>query len=268
MGFRHLSNGENEAIVFEEKNILQVKNYWTKERMKNALPMVIELKPEHPIEKNNNNLGGKVIPVEVRTEPYKAGGKLFFTREGNDYVATAEFCGEKNLILTAAHCLRNKETGEWSDNVLFQLEYDSGWSAKIYPISTLALKTMWYKEKNYRWDYGFGVISKKNQGNFCLDYDLNVRTGETTAFGYPSNYYEGHRMVSVTDKVEDLYSNGILKMAGNNMGGGCSGGAWVKKGTNTVISLNSFSYVGIDDVEYGPKFDEKFENLVQYVKTL
>lgn len=269
MEFKRLSSGENEAIVFDEKKILKVSNYWTEDRIKNATPMNVKLKAEFPIEKRDNNLGGEVISVNVRNAPYKAGGKIVFTYSGKDYMGSAEFCGEKNLILTAAHCLRDMETGEWADNVSFILGYEPDYSFGIYPISTLALKTMWYKEKKYRWDYGFGVIAKKSQGSFSLDYDLNINTGEATAFGYPSNYYAGLKMVSVTERIEDNpYEAGTLKMEGNDMGGGCSGGAWVKKGTNTAISLNSFSYEGIDDVEYGPKFDEKFENLVQYAKTL
>ena len=55
-------------------------------------------------------------------------------------------------------------------------------------------------------------------------------------------------------------------MLGNPMGGGCSGGAWVKSGTNKVVSVNSYSYSNSPDNQYGPLFTEDFEKLLEYTK--
>ena len=60
----------------------------------------------------------------------------------------------------------------------------------------------------------------------------------------------------------------ILEMLVNSMGGGCSGGAWVKSGTNKAISVNSFSYTSRPDDQYGPLFTSEFEALFAYAKTL
>lgn len=262
MGFRLVSDGENEAIFFDREQILKTKNHWTEERLKAAEPAEAALPPEEPSPKNEDAFKGGVSKADVGKEPYKAGGKIYFTMGGKDMYGSAEFCAAQNLILTAAHCLRDMNTGEWAENIEFHPA-----SGGRLSIGTVAIKTMWYDEKDYRWDYGFGVVPPKEQGKFALGYETNVSGGSVTAFGYPGNYYGGEDMATVDGDIE-IYKKGILKMSGNPMKSGCSGGAWVKKGANTAISLNSFHYIGQDQDEYGPLFDEKFENLAEYAKSL
>ena len=120
-------------------------------------------------------------------------------------------------------------------------------------------------EKNFAYDYGFGISDTESEG-LVLDYNLNIREGQTIAYGYPRNYFDGKKMVYVIGEFHQYES--FLKMPGNCMGGGCSGGAWVVEGTTNAIGINSFHYIGSENDEYSPIFDENFKSLIDYAKSL
>ncbi len=268
MGYKLINNVDNEAIVFDKEGMLQASDYWTEERMKNAIPIEITVPMPDGMTLNKETVVSEVKDADINVMPYKPGGKLFFTQGGSDYVGSAEFCADKNLILTAAHCIRDMDTGEWSENIVFKRGYNYLLCKQNISIRASAIKAYWYSQKNYCWDYALCVASEASSVDI-LGYEIDTSVCDTTAFGYPSNYKSGEKMQTVSSKITlNQFNTGTLKMEGNTMGGGCSGGAWVKKGTNTVISLNSFSYKNDKNTIYGPMLTENFISLLDYAKTL
>ena len=64
--------------------------------------------PSQPESKNESSLAIFGTPTEanIAVSPYQYGGKLFFKgSDGLTYVGSAQFVGEYNIILTAAHCV-------------------------------------------------------------------------------------------------------------------------------------------------------------------
>ena len=268
MGFKVISNEENESIIFDEEGLLKAENYWSEERISKAIPIKVVLPHPNPDLKFDEVELSTVAEADVNNPPFNAGGKLFFSMGGDDYVGSAEYCENGNMILTAAHCIRDKDTGEWSENIVFKRAYKNSSCKQVVPIKAVALKSYWYKQKEYRWDYAFGISDTTSEVT-ALSSEINVSSGNSTAFGYPSNYHSGIKMQCVTAPVDlNPYDSKILRMKGNTMGGGCSGGAWVKDNSGVVISLNSFSYKGDDTSEYGPLLTEDYNNLCEYAKTL
>lgn len=268
MAFKLFNDGENESIVFDNDGMIQAKDYWSYERIKNAIPIEISIPKPDGLIVDEDIVNSEVKNADINVSPYNAGGKLFFTQGGKNYVGSAEFCADKNLILTAAHCVRDMDTGDWSENIVFDWGYNSSRCKQVIPIRAVALKAYWYKDKDCRWDYAFGVTTEKCNID-VLNYESNVSSGDTTAFGYPVNYDCGKKMQTVSAKIDvNPYNSYTIRMKGNPMGGGCSGGAWVKQNTNIAVSLNSFSYVGDDSTVYGPKLTDDFISLVNYAKTL
>ena len=51
----------------------------------------------------------------MRSVPLKWAGKLFFEKPQGSYVCSGQFI-TSYVILTAAHCLRDDETGDWFDD--------------------------------------------------------------------------------------------------------------------------------------------------------
>ena len=81
-----------------------------------------EVAREEPEDQSENESKGEssiallAAPVEadVTVSPYRYGGRLFFKQpDGLTYSGTAEFVGEHNILLTAAHCVRDNATGTW-----------------------------------------------------------------------------------------------------------------------------------------------------------
>ena len=270
MFYRTVESGENVAALLGEEGQLRAADYWTEERVRNAAPMDANAPAGFLQEAEANSGAGEVVQADTSKPPYSAAGKLLFTMGGKDYWGAAQFCcrdgAPKNLILTAAHCLRDMDSGEWADNVAFDLGSAPMAGVRYVPVA-LALKSMWHREKDFRWDYGFLVVSKKKAAGFSLGYRINASPCSAVSIGYPSDYGLGEYMQSVKGSVAAA-SSGILQMQGNPMGTGCFGGAWIIGGTNTAISVNAFNIAGSAYAEFGPALDEKFDNLVEYAMSL
>ncbi|MFI3272824.1 MAG: hypothetical protein R3Y11_12120 [Pseudomonadota bacterium] len=269
MGYKVVSHTDNIGVIFSEQNILSLEDYWTEARLAQATPIHIELPNPSPISSKDAFSGeftGSANLASISKDPFQTGGKLFFTRNGEDRVASAEFCESKNLLLTAAHCLQDMETGEWSENIIFQRGYDSGSKKQKVSIKASAVKVYWSETKQYCWDYGFAITTTESSVE-PLKGLCSISTGKATSFGYPSNYYSGKRMVYYDLDIEES-STAIVRMSGNDMGSGCSGGAWVQYGTTNAISVNSFSYTSSPEDQYGPMFTEDYSSLVTFAKTL
>jgi hypothetical protein len=268
MGKTYFTDNENEAIVFDDESLLQAEKYWTEERMKKATPIGIELpKPPSMTDLEKEMVKGTVTKANIDVSPYNAGGKLFFSQGGKDLVGSAEFCGDKNLILTAAHCVRDMDTGKWSENIVFKRGYNIITSKQKCAIRAVAVKSYWYADKDYRWDYAFGISTSESKVD-ALPYQINNPFSDVTSFGYPSNYSLGIVMQKVDGVTITPSQQGIVCMQGNPMREGCSGGAWVKQNGDIISGVNSFYYKGVPGNLYGPLLTVDFDSLFNYAQSL
>jgi hypothetical protein len=82
-------------------------DYWTAERLANAVPDGESLPPEtgNVIPQLKGLVGAVAERAPVDQAPYKYGGKLFFTRGGIDYSASAQFVADDNIVLAAGHSM-------------------------------------------------------------------------------------------------------------------------------------------------------------------
>lgn len=265
MGYKHFIDGEHEVIVFDDLAMKAALDYWTEERMKNAVPMDMnEIITDSGDASSEHSVNLKVERADVEKYPYNAGGKLYFTLNGIDGCGSAQFCGDSKLVLTAAHCVKDRKTGNYAENLLFRRAYKSVSYAQSIAIHSVALKAWWTTDENYyQWDYAFGVTRTACNVK-TLNYKLSESEGTAISFGYPYNYYDGEYMVR-TEGSYVKYATGQLIMRGNPMTQGCSGGAWIDS-DNNVISVNSTTASG-SSVQ-GPMFTDKFESLVAYAKKL
>ncbi|CAG8632502.1 22384_t:CDS:2 [Gigaspora rosea] len=90
-------------------NVENVIDYWTHEKMLNAIPML--------------------SPIgELNTSNNENVGKLFFTLSGKTYSCSASVIDtdDGNTGITAAHCLYSIKEGQYSTNVIFAPGYNNG----------------------------------------------------------------------------------------------------------------------------------------------
>jgi hypothetical protein len=267
----------NVSITYSHTSAEALRDYWTPERKAAAQPVEEVLFDGTRAEKTSI----AIAPADISVQPFSTGGKMFFTKNGEDRVASAQFCGDKRIALTAAHCIRDKDTGAWSENVWFERAYRYGFSPGVYAANTLTCREAWTETKNYRWDFAFFVTDEPSPVT-PLPFALQMPFTRVTQFGYPVAYDKGQVMQTSDGNItrdaatynrrgneHDLDINtdtGLAKMDNNPAGGGCSGGAWVGINTCTVASVNSFHYTSDPTCEYGPIFGAEFQSLYDFTK--
>ena len=283
------SNNENDSFDIEDKNQKRINDYWTPERLNKAIPHPLPEVTEEEKENLKKKMHSPLVTIEcvepympgtdlsdgtptkadVGKRPFWNGGKLYYTKpDGKDYVASAQFCGKDNILLTAAHCIRDHKTGKWSTNVRFYRAYNDGGGQSVN-VTRLTTKKAWVTggEYDFRFDYSFLVTAAKSEKGW-LGWKTGIPYSSWTAIGYPFNYDDGKYMQKVAGNKGKI-SGGEVEMLGNPMESGCSGGAWIGDLTasggvgNYVIGLNSNH--STHQNEWSPFFDTGFSSLYRYV---
>lgn len=285
---------KNDLLNIDETELKAVENYWTEERMKNAIPHPIleisdsdleKLKHKKKSIRDIESVEGKkfnydtfnITPkdADVSKQPFCNAGKLFFTKpDGENYMGSAEFCGNDQIVLTAAHCVRDHETGDWYKNIMFCPAYANG-SKQKFAIIGKTTKQSWVNSKKkepFHVDYSFLITNTKSKTGY-LGWKTYNPYSNWTSIGYPLNYGHAEYMKEVKGDVAST-KKGLIEMANNPMTQGCSGGAWIgdlndsdKKGGNYAIGLNSFFNKKKPGFMWSPLFDSKFEELFNYAKS-
>ena len=292
---------ESISILETSKSARKIEEYWTEERMENAIPVPNpEISEEEfqrlintPQEEESKSqeesksvessfVGESKVIVDtagvptranVHERPFWNGGKFFFTKpDGGNYVCSAEFVGSNRVIMTAAHCLRSKDTGEWYSNFLFRRAYENGGGQKV-GWECAVLWSDWFvgsgNPSNRKRDYGF-LYADRDSGAGWLGLRTHIPYSTWTAIGYPSNYGSNKYMYKV-DGSKGTVGNGIVEMKDNPMRSGNSGGAWIGDLTtshvsgNYAIGLNSF-HRSDPTSEFGPYFDSNTFRLFEFAK--
>lgn len=250
-----------------------VRSYWTAERRRMAVPAPMfrtgaEVTNASP-QLSPNDPTSDPKEADLAQMPFRTGGKLFFTLDNVDYVASGNIFMEKDLLLTAAHCVQDDISGHLAEKFLFELCYSGEQESEDFTFKKVAFKENWHIEQDNKYDYAIAVLDKPSSVEKPLKFTTESPLGKTvTAMGYPLDYYGGAQM---------MYINGAISVRGDTwtiIGGkltnGASGGAWVLGDNETAIGLNSFStktskggiYMG------SPKFDSEFNSLYEYALTL
>lgn len=293
---------ESISILETSKSARKIEEYWTAERMKNAIPMPNpEISEEEfqrlintPQEEESKSqeesksvessfVGESKVIVDtagvptranVNEFPFSSGGKFFFTKPGvGDYSCSAQFVGSRRVIMTAAHCLKNYETGKQYSNFLFRRAYNDGGGQPV-GWECGALSADWIvgpnNPPNWPSDYGFLYASSDSDVG-ALGLKTNIPYSTWTAIGYPYNYGSNKYMYKV-DGSKGTVSNGVVEMRDNPMRSGNSGGAWIGDlttnpypGANYAIGLNSFHREDPTS-EFGPYFDNDTYFIFEFVK--
>jgi V8-like Glu-specific endopeptidase len=234
-----------------------VVRYWTKERMRNAIPLdVVE-----------GATGVKLPRLDIPFERYEpatynpAHGKVFFSDGASNYVCsgTALTSGNESVVWTAGHCV-NEGPGGFYTNWAFVPAYRDGaapygtWTAR-----TLLTTAAWGQQGDFGYDLGAAVMN--TNGGATLTDTVGSRGAAFNqaaeqhylSHGYPAAPpFTGGRMficesdLGTRDTSADPPTMGI----GCDMTGGSSGGGWVVG--NNVLSVNSYGYTTQPNVMYGP----------------
>lgn len=211
---------------------------------------------------------------DVTSMPLVFAGKLFFSKPDGDYVCSAQFIA-KNVLLTAAHCVRDDTSGDFWKNITFFLQYDKGRASAKYTQNCVATFNTWVQpgSEKYLSDFAMILVNEDSKtGWFGTQWDWQGAYNKATKIGYPSGIANGEVIQILPGPIS--VSEGIVELRHGdpNEQGGSSGGAWIgdydTKGDpqrNHVISVESFGFEGKPGVDYGPYFDDRIKQLYDYV---
>lgn len=211
---------------------------------------------------------------DVNTVPLVFAGKMFFSKPSGDFVCSAQFIS-KNVLLTAAHCVRDDQTGAFWKNITFFLQYDRGRASAKYTQNCVATYNSWVQPGNEKYLSDFAMIqvnSGSRTGWFGTQWDWQGAYNHATKIGYPGGIAEGQVIQVLPGPIS--VSGGIVELrhGDKHAQGGSSGGAWIgdydtrgDPARNHIISVESFGFDGQPGVDYGPYFDDRVKKLFDYV---
>lgn len=242
-------------------------DYWTEERRNGAIEeddggAVTTPPPRKDLQ--------ATVPVDVTATPYKYGGKLFYTRDGNDYQASAQFVAEDNVVLAAAHSMWRGD--KQANNVIFYRAYDNGAGTR-FNVDQAAILTAWIAISadppslvRAASDYAaLRTTANSDAGKFTLSKDgafTNV-----VMMGYPGNFGGGEVMYK-QDSAKLATVGGAYQAAPTEFGTGASGGAWfVSGGVSPIVSVVSGQiYSAATLTMIGPALTDTTEAMIAFVK--
>jgi hypothetical protein len=264
---------------------------WDEQRRSAATPHPLRIlagtpgEPEGPVEPNppdveaqESAMGGADQEGGVAA-PLKWAGKVFFSDRGEDYVCSGQFVRE-NVVLTAAHCVKDEATGRYYDDFEIDLQYESGRSYSIHAARCVAVFEGWSlpqltSDQHSEWDYAMVFVDSGSEvGNMGWQVGWPSDIKKVKLIGYPNDIANGEKVQVVDATIDPKPFKGLnvvrAKHKNRKFQRGASGGAWVYEysaragKTNYVLSINSFGYDEDPYSMYGPYFTEAFTRLLDY----
>jgi hypothetical protein len=199
--------------------------------------------------------------ADVSLSPHSLVGKLLFTKDGQDTYCTAQLVGDDSMILSAAHCVRDKNSGQLHN----KMSFIAGYKDSLNRFSAVSCVGTWstfpdLKVPNYAVDYAFLRLATKLDGHLGLKPRLPA--AEWISVGYPKDISGGEIQQFVVGSKRGVH-NYIVEMTENQMNGGASGGAFIANISGPVaVSVNSFRSGAF---MYGPYFDGSMGTLYSTV---
>lgn len=250
----------NEAgIVAEQENAdYQIKTtseeYWTKERMENAIPMDkhfdmgTESKSSNAISEQSNDAPYDTEPaapkfynaldlVQNEIVPSTTGKLFFFNpKDGNNYVCSASAVNNpmKNLVSTAGHCMHEGNGGDFYTNIVFVPAYFEGNAPYgSWDVNWKVTFTGWTDNGNYDYDQAFLTVFPNDGRNLVdvvggngLSFNYSQNQSDVRVTGYPAAApYTGEIPLSCYGDTTSRFLSNDAQIA-CDFTGGASGGAW------------------------------------------
>ena len=282
-----------------EQYVQEVTDFWTDERLNQAIPQPLLNGDLLPTNENSSNTTTtnpdehekslfvqQTLPTSSSTTSKRAGypntvGKVFYVSNGNSYSCSASVvtANNRDMIFTAGHCVYSITANAFVTNFIFIPQYDNNtrpygtWVARA-----LRAFSSWASYGDLNADVAVVLLYTLN-GQHIQDVvggqAVGFNYGHSAivhSFGYPSNYLNGQMMTFCTGtKYFPNYSTYTGDAVPCGMNQGCSGGPWLQSFSffnlsGIQTSVNSFTRNATPNVMYGPYFGSSVLSMYNELK--
>ena len=243
-----------------------VKQYWTAERMANAIPADKQVGAQGALPAPVGDAAAALAPAQQVPPPYTSqptstNGKVFFSDGGSNFVCsgTAVLSGNNSTVWTAGHCVHDGASGFHTNWAFVPAYADGSRPYGTWAASSLFTTSGWASAGDFSYDLGAAKVAPVGGSSLT-----NVVGGRSVAFNYArsQNYashgypagppFDGQRLWVCNSPLvyNDNAANPPTMGIDCDMTGGSSGGGWIVG--SSVYSVNSYGYSTLPNVMFGP----------------
>lgn len=251
----------------------KVRNYWTAERMRSAVPMDRFAgggRSGFARRAGGGSTSASSSEVTIAPgSPLTAHGKVFFTAGTVNYVCSGTALAG-DVVWTAGHCV-NAGPGSFYTNFQFVPAYRDGVAPYgVFPATTLLTTDGWRTAGQFGVDSGAAVPGLNGAGQTLSDAVVErsivfnaPRNQSYSVYGYPAaKKFNGQRLrvCNTAWSRDDTSATPATIGVPCDMTGGSSGGGFVTTG-GSVASNVSYGYGSLKNVLFGPRLEVEAQQL-------
>lgn len=167
-------------------------------------------------------------------------GRLFFQTPGGPGTCSASVVNKddnKNLIMTAGHCVHPGDGSSFYDNFIFiPATYDESEPYHTWTFNKVVTLTSWSSNSNWNHDQAFLQLNKSNGSSIVdliggngLTFNNSRSQENTRVLGYPDRPpFDGKRLYQCDGNTSPLNFLSLDAKIACGMNEGASGGPWLK----------------------------------------